>query len=133
MLTFMSESNLFFIACSISRRLYHRRSPLPLLPPSLLSAEPLAYMRLAQEDWEGRMRRGVNTLCTELGTPLAKEVYMNNHLYVYVCMLVCVCVCVCMCVCGWMYVCVFVCAVHMTLIIMVPKSMQLQTVLFRPS
>ena len=96
------------------------------------------------------MRRGVNTLCTELGTPLAKEVYMNNHLYVYVCMLVCVCLCVyvcmlvCMCVCvcvcvcgGWMHACVCVCVClccsHDTNHHVVPKSMQLQTVLFRPS
>ena len=82
------------------------------------------------------MRRGVNTLCTELGTPLAKEVYMNNHLYVHVYMCVCLymCVCVCVCVDGCMCVCVCVCVClccsHDTNHHVVPKSMQLQTVLF---
>ena len=39
-------------------------------------------MREVQEEWEVKLRRGLNTLCTELGVPLAREV----------CRGVCVCV-----------------------------------------
>ena len=31
-------------------------------------------MREVQEEWEAKLRRGVNALCTELGVPLAREV-----------------------------------------------------------
>ena len=41
-------------------------------------------MRQAQEELERRLRRRINTLATQLGAPLAREV--------------CVCVCVCVCV-----------------------------------
>ena len=36
--------------------------------------EPLDFIREAQEDWESKLRRGINTLCTEKGLVLAKEV-----------------------------------------------------------
>ena len=35
---------------------------------------PLDFVRETQEEWEVKLRRGVNTLCTELGVPLAREV-----------------------------------------------------------
>lgn len=61
-------------------RLYHSQKSLPLLPSPLLCAEPLEYLRLAQEELERRLRRKINTLATQIGVPLAIEV--------------CVCVCV---------------------------------------
>ena len=42
--------------------------------PPLHRKEPLDFIRLVQEDWESMVRRGINTLCTERGIPLAREV-----------------------------------------------------------
>lgn len=36
--------------------------------------EPLDFVRGAQENWESKLRRGINLLCTEIGVPLSKEV-----------------------------------------------------------
>ena len=41
-------------------------------PPQL--KEPLDFLREAQEEWEGKLRRGINALCTDQGVPLAREV-----------------------------------------------------------
>ena len=48
--------------------------PPPLDIPPKHRKEPLDFVREAQEEWEVKLRRGVNTLCTELGVPLAREV-----------------------------------------------------------
>ena len=48
--------------------------PSPLDIPSEHRKEPLDFVREAQEKWEVKMKRGVNTLCTELGVPLSREV-----------------------------------------------------------
>lgn len=53
----------------------HQSGIPPLLDiPSKHRKEPLDFVREAQEEWEVKLRRGVNTLCTELGVPLAREV-----------------------------------------------------------
>lgn len=36
--------------------------------------EPLDFVRWVQEDWEAKVRRGINSLCTERGLILAREV-----------------------------------------------------------
>ena len=48
--------------------------PPPLDIPLEHKKEPLDFVREAQEEWEVKLRRGVNTLCTELGVPPAREV-----------------------------------------------------------
>ena len=48
--------------------------PPPLDIPLEHRKEPLDFVREAQEEWEVKLRRGVNTLCTELGVHLAREV-----------------------------------------------------------
>ena len=48
--------------------------PGPLEVPLPHLKEPLDFLREAQEDWESKLRRGINTLCTEKGVPLSKEV-----------------------------------------------------------
>ena len=42
--------------------------------PPLHVKEPLDFVRHVQEDWECKVRRGINSLCTEKGIVLAKEV-----------------------------------------------------------
>lgn len=42
--------------------------------PLLHSKEPLDFVRQVQEDWEAKVRRGINSLCTERGLILAREV-----------------------------------------------------------
>ena len=42
--------------------------------PPLHQKEPLDFVRQVQEDWESKVRRGINTLCTERGIALAREV-----------------------------------------------------------
>ncbi|XP_035283566.1 TBC1 domain family member 19 [Anguilla anguilla] len=50
-----------------------------LPPPSHLAAppehtkEPLAYMRKAQASWENRILKSLNSMCAELGIPLARK------------------------------------------------------------
>ena len=48
--------------------------PGPLEVPLPHLKEPLDFLREAQEDWESKLRRGINALCTEKGVPLSKEV-----------------------------------------------------------
>ena len=73
----------FLICTSLSHslsRLYHSQRTLPLLPETLTTpTEPLVFLRTAQEEWEGRIRKILNTLATHLGEPLAKEVYYAEH------------------------------------------------------
>lgn len=47
---------------------------LGLEAPPLHVKEPLDFVREVQEDWEAKVRRGINTLCTEKGVVLAREV-----------------------------------------------------------
>ena len=42
--------------------------------PPLHRKEPLDFVRQVQEEWESKVRRGINTLCTERGIALAREV-----------------------------------------------------------
>ena len=42
--------------------------------PPLCRKEPLDFVRGVQEDWESKVRRGINTLCKERGVALAREV-----------------------------------------------------------
>ena len=69
-LTFPQLQRFFVSLC----RLYHSQRTLPLLSGSQVTPEPLVFLRQAQEEWEGRIRRQVNTMVTQLGEPLAKEV-----------------------------------------------------------
>ena len=55
-------------------RLHQSGIPPPLDIPLEHRKELLDFVREAQEEWEVKLRRGVNTLCTELGVPLAREV-----------------------------------------------------------
>ena len=55
-------------------RLHQSGIPSPLDIPPRHRKEPLDFVREAQEEWEVKLRRGVNTLCTELGVPLTREV-----------------------------------------------------------
>uniref|UniRef100_A0A4W5NVC0 TBC1 domain family, member 19 n=1 Tax=Hucho hucho TaxID=62062 RepID=A0A4W5NVC0_9TELE len=49
--------------------------PLPRHPaaPPEHAKEPLAYMRKAQVNWEKRILKSLNSMCTELGVPLARK------------------------------------------------------------
>uniref|UniRef100_A0A8C7KFD6 TBC1 domain family, member 19 n=1 Tax=Oncorhynchus kisutch TaxID=8019 RepID=A0A8C7KFD6_ONCKI len=49
--------------------------PLPSHPaaPPEHAKEPLAYMRKAQVNWEKRILKSLNSMCTELGVPLARK------------------------------------------------------------
>lgn len=42
--------------------------------PPTCRKEPLAFVAHAQEEWEAKVRRGVNALCTERGLLLARQV-----------------------------------------------------------
>ena len=42
--------------------------------PPLHRKEPLDFVLQVQEDWEAKLRRGINSLCTERGLVLAQEV-----------------------------------------------------------
>ena len=42
--------------------------------PPLHKKEPLDFVRQVQEDWESKVRQGINTLCTERGIALARKV-----------------------------------------------------------
>uniref|UniRef100_A0A8C1GI09 Rab-GAP TBC domain-containing protein n=1 Tax=Cyprinus carpio TaxID=7962 RepID=A0A8C1GI09_CYPCA len=44
----------------------------PRAPPEH-TKEPLAYMRKAQVNWEKRILKSLNSMCTELGIPLARK------------------------------------------------------------
>ncbi|XP_037390769.1 TBC1 domain family member 19 isoform X2 [Pygocentrus nattereri] len=44
----------------------------PAAPPEH-TKEPLAYMRKAQASWEKRILKSLNSMCTELGVPLARK------------------------------------------------------------
>ncbi|KAJ8008054.1 hypothetical protein DPEC_G00100790 [Dallia pectoralis] len=44
----------------------------PATPPEH-TKEPLAYMRKAQASWEKRILKSLNSMCTELGVPLARK------------------------------------------------------------
>ncbi|XP_051573680.1 TBC1 domain family member 19-like isoform X2 [Myxocyprinus asiaticus] len=44
----------------------------PRAPPEH-TKEPLAYMRKAQASWEKRILKSLNSMCTELGIPLARK------------------------------------------------------------
>uniref|UniRef100_A0A3Q2QT79 TBC1 domain family, member 19 n=1 Tax=Fundulus heteroclitus TaxID=8078 RepID=A0A3Q2QT79_FUNHE len=48
----------------------------PTAPPEHLK-EPLAYMRKAQASWEKRILKSLNSMSTELGVPLARQVGVN--------------------------------------------------------
>ncbi len=39
-----------------------------------LCKEPLDFVRVAEEEWEATLRRGINTLAIEKNLPLCKEV-----------------------------------------------------------
>ena len=53
--------------------------------PPLHRKEPLDFVRQIQEDWESKVRRGINTLCAERGIALARQVggMFQNLLCVY--------------------------------------------------
>ncbi|XP_036407439.1 TBC1 domain family member 19 [Megalops cyprinoides] len=44
----------------------------PAAPPQHMK-EPLVYMRKAQASWENRILKSLNSMCTELGVPLARK------------------------------------------------------------
>ncbi|XP_030636679.1 TBC1 domain family member 19 [Chanos chanos] len=44
----------------------------PTAPPEHIK-EPLVYMRKAQANWEKRILKSLNSMCTELGVPLARK------------------------------------------------------------
>lgn len=46
--------------------------------PPLHKKEPLDFVRQVQEDWESKVRRGINALCTERSLVLAREVRLSN-------------------------------------------------------
>lgn len=51
--------------------------------PPLHKKEPLDFVRQVQEDWEAKIRGGIDTLCTERGVALVREVRGST----YYCML----------------------------------------------
>lgn len=56
-------------------QVYHGGGVAQVVPaPPLHRKEPLDFVRQVQEDWESKVRRGINTLCTERGITLAREV-----------------------------------------------------------
>ncbi|XP_066576084.1 TBC1 domain family member 19 isoform X2 [Amia ocellicauda] len=50
----------------------------PAAPPEHIK-EPLAYMRKAQASWEKRILKSLNSMCTELGVPLARKRPVNEQ------------------------------------------------------
>uniref|UniRef100_A0A8B9LE57 TBC1 domain family, member 19 n=1 Tax=Astyanax mexicanus TaxID=7994 RepID=A0A8B9LE57_ASTMX len=54
--------------------MYYRLPPPghPAAPPEH-TKEPLVYMRKAQASWEKRILKSLNSMCTELGVPLARK------------------------------------------------------------
>uniref|UniRef100_A0A8K9V0K5 TBC1 domain family, member 19 n=1 Tax=Oncorhynchus mykiss TaxID=8022 RepID=A0A8K9V0K5_ONCMY len=68
-----------FLKASGKQRLMQNKylcgQPLPSHPaaPPEHAKEPLAYMRKAQVNWEKRILKSLNSMCTELGVPLARK------------------------------------------------------------
>ncbi|XP_060080026.1 TBC1 domain family member 19-like [Ylistrum balloti] len=50
----------------------HPKIPYPLPPVEHLK-EPLLYLRKAQQNWEKRILKSLNSMCTELNMPLARK------------------------------------------------------------
>ena len=67
-------------------QVHHEGGVAQVVPaPPIHRKEPLDFVRQVQEDWESKIRRGINTLCTERGIALAREVgrlflkYVQNY------------------------------------------------------
>ena len=53
----------------------------PITEPHPHHKEPLDFVRVAQEEWEAKLKRGINTLCTEKSLPLCKEVCVLVYVF----------------------------------------------------
>ncbi|KAJ8298134.1 hypothetical protein KUTeg_024665 [Tegillarca granosa] len=62
--------------------LTHHKIPYPQ-PPSDHVKEPLQYLRKAQQAWEKRILKSLNSMCTELNIPLARKVNLSQIRPVY--------------------------------------------------
>ncbi|XP_051756935.1 TBC1 domain family member 19 isoform X2 [Ctenopharyngodon idella] len=58
---------------AVYRELHIQPPPGNPRAPSEHTKEPLAYMRKAQLSWEKRILKSLNSMCTELGIPLARK------------------------------------------------------------
>ncbi|KAG5260750.1 hypothetical protein AALO_G00296050 [Alosa alosa] len=58
---------------AVYRELHIRPPPRHPAAPPEHTKEPLAYMRKAQASWEKRILKSLNSMCTELGVPLASK------------------------------------------------------------
>ncbi|KAM3850505.1 TBC1 domain family member 19 [Diretmus argenteus] len=56
---------------AVYRELHIQLPPVDPTAPAEHLKEPLAYMRKAQASWEKRILKSLNSMCTELGVPLA--------------------------------------------------------------
>ncbi|XP_067117543.1 TBC1 domain family member 19 [Osmerus mordax] len=58
---------------AVYREMHMRPAPRHPSAPPEHHKEPLAYMRKAQASWEKRILKSLNSMCTELGVPLARK------------------------------------------------------------
>ncbi|XP_038832034.1 TBC1 domain family member 19 [Salvelinus namaycush] len=58
---------------AVYRELHVQPLPSHHAAPPEHAKEPLAYMRKAQVNWEKRILKSLNSMCTELGVPLARK------------------------------------------------------------
>ena len=52
----------------------------PVGVPAYVQKEPVAFIRLAQEKWEGKLKQAINKLCIDFRAPLAREVCETNNM-----------------------------------------------------
>ncbi|XP_060583830.1 TBC1 domain family member 19-like [Ruditapes philippinarum] len=58
----------------------HPLSSHPLSTPAEHIKEPFVYLRKAQQAWEKRILKSLNSMCTELNIPLARKVLCSIYL-----------------------------------------------------
>ena len=46
----------------------------PVDVPAQVQKEPVTFIRLAQEKWEGKLRQAINKLCVDFRVPLSRQV-----------------------------------------------------------